>query len=182
MEVFEGRPADASGRSAAEKAAYDLLDSLGIPYRRADHPAAWDMEACAAIDAALGTRMCKNLFLTNRQKTAYYLLMMDGSKPFRTKELSAQLGVARLSFADETAMRELLGLTPGSVTVLGLMNDRERRVALLIDRDVLAGETVGVHPCVNTSSLRVRTRDIAEKFLPAVGHAYTEVTLTGAEA
>ena len=124
--------------------------------------------------------ICKNLFLCNRQKTLFYLLLMPGSKPFRTKELSAQIGSARLSFASEEYMEQFLDLTPGSVTVLGLMNDTDNRVQLLIDEDVVKDEYFGCHPCINTSSLKMKTNDILEKFLPAVHHEPIFVKL-GAE-
>lgn len=181
MEVFHGRPICMEGRLAKEQRVYVLLDTLGIIYDRVDHPAAMTMEDCAGVDALLGVQMCKNLFLCNRQKTTFYLLLMPGEKPFRTKELSAQLGVARLSFADAAAMEMYLDITPGSVSVLGLMNDHEDQVRLLIDRDLLEIPKFGCHPCVNTSSLRFSTADLLEKFLPAVHHTYTSVTLTGAE-
>ena len=122
-ELLSGRPASGEGREAREMAAYDLLDSLGISYTRVDHDAAATMEDCLAVEAVLGTAICKNLFLTNRQHTAYYLLLMKGDKPFRTKDLSAQIGSARLSFASPEEMERLLGTTPGSASILGLMND-----------------------------------------------------------
>ena len=165
-----GRPENGEGRAPEEMRTYDLLESLGIPYDRVDHEAAFTMEACLYIDRALGTRMCKNLMLCNRQMTRFYLLMMPGDKPFRTKELSAQIGSARLSFAPEEKMVAYLGVHPGSVTVLGLMNDPDGIVELLVDREVLEDETLGCHPCVNTSSIRMRTRDLLEVFLPAVRH------------
>ena len=181
MELYQGSPADMSGREEREIRTYRLLDELGIPFERTDHPEtpATTMEVCAQIDAVLQVRICKNLFLCNRQKTAFYLLIMPGDKPFKTKELSGQLGVARLSFADESAMLELLDITPGSVSVLGLANDTENRVRLLIDEDVLKEEMFGCHPCMNTSSMRLKTADVIEKFLPAVHHDYTVVRLTG---
>ena len=174
-----GRPVDAEGREAREMRTYDLLDRLGISYARVDHAPADTMEACVAVDAALGATMCKNLFLCNRQQTDFYLLMMPADKPFRTKELSAQIETARLSFADEAAMVALLDIYPGAVSVLGLMNDHEKRVNLLIDKDLLQDPYVGCHPCVNTSSLKIATRDITEVFLPSTGHDYRTVTLTG---
>ena len=136
IRVFEGRPEDLTGREARELAAYDFLDQLGVCYTRADHEAANTMEACAAVDAAMGLAMCKNLFLCNRQKTAFYLLLMPGEKPFATKELSGQLGVARLSFGSAEDMEKHLGLLPGAVSVLGLLNDPDGEVRLLIDRDL----------------------------------------------
>lgn len=175
--LFEGRPADQ--RSEREMAAYTYLEKLDIPYRRADHAPALTMEDCEAIDAVLGVRMCKNLFLCNRQKTDFYLLLMPGDKPFRTKELSAQLGVARLSFGSAEDMERLLGLLPGAVSVMGLINDTDGQVRLLIDGELLTDAEIGCHPCVNTSSIAFSMKDLPEKLLPATGHAPTVVTLTG---
>ena len=167
---MEGRPADCTGRQEREIAVYDLLDELGIVYSRTDHEEANTMEACNEIDRVLGTIMCKNLFLCNRQKTSFYLLMMPGDKPFKTKDLSKQINSARLSFAEAEYMEEFLHIKPGAVSIMGLMNDKEKRVQLLMDREVVESETLGCHPCVNTSSLKLQTKDILEKFLPTVGH------------
>ncbi|MBQ9565478.1 MAG: prolyl-tRNA synthetase associated domain-containing protein, partial [Synergistaceae bacterium] len=139
------------------------------------------MEVCAEVDAILGIHICKNLFLRNRKGTEFYLLVMPGDKPFKTKELSTQIGSSRLSFADETAMEQLLDLHPGSVSVLGLMNDKARRVHLIVDEDVFAEEMFGCHPCENTSSIRFATRDLKEKILPALHASPTIVHLKGAE-
>ena len=184
MELFHGSPADLSGRSAREARAYRLLDGLRIDYDRTDHPdrPATSMEVCAEVDAVLQVRICKNLFLCNRQKTVFYLLIMPGDKPFKTKELSGQLGISRLSFGDEADMLQLLDLHPGSVSVLGLMNDPEHRVRLVIDEDVLKEEMFGCHPCENTSSIRFPTRDLTERILPALGVTPTVVRLAGASA
>ncbi len=177
MELSNGRPENLDGRSEREIAVYDMLDSLNIKYTRADHQRAETMEACAEIDRALGVTMCKNLFLCNRQKTDFYLLLMPGDKPFKTKDLSQQIGSSRLSFAAPEYMEEFLDITPGSLSVLGLMNDTGKRVRLLIDEDVLKGSYVGCHPCINTSSLRLRTEDLTDKIIPAMGHAPTLVQL-----
>ena len=179
MELYEGRPADGTGRLLREMRTYDFLDRLGIRYQRTDHERADNMAACNEIDAVLEVVICKNLFLCNRQGTAFYLLMMPGDKKFKTKELSAQIGSARLSFAAPEEMLKHLDIEPGAVSVMGLMNDRERAVSLLIDEDVLKGEYVGCHPCVCTSSLKLRTADLTEKFLPATGHTFRTVRLTG---
>ncbi|MBQ7383868.1 MAG: prolyl-tRNA synthetase associated domain-containing protein [Clostridia bacterium] len=181
MKLYEGRPEDVNEREEKEVRVYDMLEKLKIKYGRVDHAAAWTMEDCVAIDGILGVSMCKNLFLCNRQKTDFYLLLMPSDKPFRTKELSSQLGVARLSFAAGEDMERFLGLLPGAVSVLGLMNDTERSVRLLIDEDLRECEYIGAHPCVNTSSLKIKTEDILKVFLPATGHTPTYVTLTGAE-
>lgn len=172
-----GRPADESGRLPKEIRVYDLLDRLGVSYERIDHPAAMTMEACEEIDCALEATICKNLFLCNRQQTDFYLLMMPGDKKFVTKDLSSQLGVSRLSFGTPEYMEQLLDITPGSLSVMGLMNDHDGRVQLLIDEDVLQGEMIGFHPCINTSSLRLRLSDLMETIIPAMGHAPRMVKL-----
>ena len=183
MELFRGSPADLSGRSQREIRAYRFLDGLGVDYLRTDHPdrPATTMEVCAEVDAVLGVRICKNLFLCNRQKTAFYLLIMPGDKPFKTKELSKQMGVSRLSFADEEAMAALLDLRPGSVSVLGLLGDSEKRVTLVIDEDVLKEELFGCHPCENTSSVRFSTKELTGRVLPALGYTPVIVRLKGDE-
>ena len=183
MELFHGSPADMSTRQEREKRSYALLDKLGIEFDRTDHPdaPATTMEVCAEVDAVLNVRICKNLFLCNRQRTKFYLVIMPGDKPFKTKELSGQMGISRLSFGDESTMEKLLDLHPGSVSVLGLMNDRENQVQLVIDEDVLKEEYFGCHPCENTSSIRFKTVDLKDKLLPALRHEPVLVTLIGAE-
>ena len=177
MELVNGRPGDCSGRLDKEIRCYDLLDSLGIEYQRIDHKEANTMEICREIDVVLQATICKNLLLCNRQCTAFYLLMIPGDKVFKTKDLSAQIGSSRLSFAGPEYMEQFLDITPGSVSVLGLMNDKENRVQLLMDKDVLKGEYIGMHPCINTSSLRIKTKDLMEKILPAMSHEAKLVTL-----
>lgn len=176
--VYTGRPEDTSARLSKELRVYDLLDSLHISYQRVDHDALPTIEACRQIDALLETSMCKNLFLRNTQKTAFYLLLLPGDKKFKTAALSKQIGSARLSFGEPEFMEQLMDLTPGSVTVLGLMNDTENKVRLLIDRDVIENhDFIGCHPCINTSSLKLKTQDLIIKILPAIHHDYTLVDL-----
>ncbi len=170
MELMKGRPVDEAGRLEKEIKVYDLLDSLGIEYERTDHEEANTMEACNEIDKVLDVIICKNLFLCNRQETQFYLLMMPGDKPFKTKDISKQIGSARLSFGKAEFMEEYLDIKPGAVSVMGLMNDIEKHVQLLIDKPILESEYIGCHPCVSTSSLKMKTKDVIEKFLPAVGH------------
>ncbi|CDB66199.1 MAG: prolyl-tRNA synthetase associated domain-containing protein [Eubacterium sp.] len=170
MELIKGRPANESDRLAKEIRVYDLLDKLGMEYYRTDHEPATTMEVCNDIDKILGALICKNLFLCNRQKTQFYLLMMPGDKTFKTKDLSRQINSARLSFADEEYMEKYLDITPGSVSIMGLMNDTDNNVQLLMDKEVLEDETLGCHPCINTSSLKLKTREVLDKFLPAVHH------------
>lgn len=168
--LYHGRPASPANRLEKELACYDLLDSLEIPYARADHGPAGTIEICEAVEKVLGEKICKNLFLCNRQKTNFYLLMLDGEKVFKTKDLSKQLGVARLSFAGAEEMEQFLNVTPGSVTVLGLMNDRENQVQLVIDRSIAESKRVSCHPCINTSTIWFTTDDLLHRFLPAVHH------------
>ena len=182
MELQNGRPADCTGRLDKEIRCYDLLDSLNIEYQRIDHEAANTMEACAEIDKVLEATICKNLLLCNRQCTAFYLLMIPGNKTFKTSVLSKEIGSSRLSFAEPKYMEEFLDITPGSVSILGLMNDKDMHVQLLIDEDVLKGEYIGCHPCINTSSLRIRTADMVNKIIPAMGHEPRLVTLKNPEA
>lgn len=179
MELYKGRPDTNEGRLEREIRVYDFLDDHGIEYWRTDHAPADTMEVCSEIDAVLGATICKNLFLCNRQKTQFYLLMMPGDKPFKTKEITSQIGSARLSFASPEDMEKYLDIRPGAVSVMGLMNDHENHVQLLVDEDVMKGEYHGCHPCVNTSSMKVRTEDIFGKFLEAVHHDMIKVTLTG---
>ena len=177
MELQKGRPADTAGRLEKEIRTYDLLDRLGVEYERIDHEPAMTMEDCKEVDQLLEAVICKNLFLCNRQKTVFYLLMIPDTKVFHTKDLSAQIGSARLSFAKPEYMEEFLDITPGSVSVMGLMNDKEHRVQLLIDEDVLDGEYIGCHPCINTSSIRFKVKDLIEKVIPAMGHDFVKVKL-----
>ena len=179
LKLYEGRPADCTGRLEKEIRTYDLLDKLGIQFWRTDH--GWmkvdTMEDCHIIDACLNATVCKNLFLCNRQETDFYLLLMPGDKPFKTKDLSAQIHSARLSFAKPEYMEKYLDITPGSVSVLGLMNDSEKKVQLLIDEDVMKEPYFGCHPCINTSSLKFTTEDLMQKIIPALEHEPVTVTL-----
>lgn len=170
MVLVEGRPVDCTGRLAKEVRVYDLLDSLGVRYQRIDHEPAMTMEACAEIDRVLDATICKNLLLCNRQCTSFYLLMLPGEKSFKTSVFSKQIGSSRLSFADPQYMEEFLDITPGSLSVMGLMNDKDHHVELMMDEDILKGEYIGFHPCINTSSLRLKTADLMEKVIPAMGH------------
>ena len=182
LELQSGRPSDTTGRLEKEIRTYDLLDSLEITYERVDHEEANTMEACAAVDEVLAPAViCKNLFLCNTQKTKFYLLMIKNDKKFKTKEISKQINSARLSFAPPEYMEEYLDITPGSASIMGLMNDKDHQVTLLVDEDVLAAEYFGCHPCINTSSLRLKVSDVFGTFLQAVGHDYITVKLIGEE-
>ena len=177
LELKNGRPENTSDRLEKEIKCYDFLDRLGIEYQRVDHDAADTMEICEEIDKTLGAVICKNLFLCNRQQTAFYLLMIPADKVFKTKDISAQIGSSRLSFATAEHMEKYLDITPGSVSVLGLMNDADNTVTLLIDKDVLKDEYFGCHPCINTSSLKIKTSDLIQKIIPALKHEHILVEL-----
>ena len=177
MELFKGRPADISDRSEKESRVYDFLDDLSIDYRRLDHAPAFgsEEELCREIEESLGARICKNLFLANRQRTRFYMLMIPEHKVFRSSDISRQAGSSRLHFAEAEYMEELINCSPGSASVMGLINDTDHRVQLLVDDDVLNSEYVGCHPCINTSSLRIKSEDIFEKFVKATGHDFIVV-------
>ena len=177
MKLEQGRPADWTQRLAKDQRVYDLLDGLGVAYDRIDHAAAMTMEDCLAVDQALGATICKNLLLCNRQCSKFYLLMLPGEKPFKTSVFSKLIGSSRLSFAAPEHMERLLDITPGSLSVLGLMNDHGGEVELWVDEDVLKGACIGCHPCINTSSLRIGTRDLVERVIPAMGHEMHTVVL-----
>lgn len=177
MILEQGAPQDCEGRLSKEIKTYRRLDKLGVPYARVDHDAAETMELCREIDGVLGTSICKNLLLTNRQCTMFYLLLTPGDKRFKTKDLSAFLGVSRLSFADGRFMEELLDITPGSLSPLGLYNDLDRVVNLLIDDELKDAESIGMHPCINTSSIKVSMADLLDRILPDTKHTYRFVTL-----
>ena len=177
LELKNGRPEENGGRLDKEIRCYDFLDELNIDYQRVDHDAADTMEICEEIDKTLGAVICKNLFLCNRQETVFYLLMIPADKVFKTKDISSQIGSSRLSFANADHMLKYLDITPGSVSVLGLMNDKENDVTLLIDEDVLKDEYFGCHPCINTSSLKIKIADLIEKIIPALKHNPIFVTL-----
>ena len=177
MILEQGRPVNNDGRLDKEIRTYDFLDSLGVSYERIEHEPAMTMEACEEIDRILGATICKNLLLCNRQQTDFYLLMMPGDKVYKTKDFSPLVGSSRLSFADEADMIKYLDVTPGSVSIMGLINDKDKVVHLAIDEDVLKPDFVGCHPCINTSSLKIKKTDLLEKYLPAVGYTPQIVSL-----
>ena len=165
---YTGRPQEE--REPIEQRCYDFLDSLGVAYDRVDHDAAFHIETCHAVDEVLEAPIAKNLFLCNRQRTQFYLLLLEGDKVFKTKYLSSQLGCSRLSFAPEEDLQELLGVQPGSASLLGLLQDPENRVKLVIDKPLLSQKWLGLHPCKNTSTLRIDMKTALEQVIPALGH------------
>ena len=177
MELYNGRPLDVSGRTEKEIRVYDYLDDLSISYSRLDHTPAFgsETELCKEIEKSLGAKICKNLFLANRQRTKFYMLMIPEHKVFKSSDISKQAGSSRLHFAESEYMEELIGCTPGSASVMGLIYDTDHRVQLLVDDEVINAEYVGCHPCINTSSLRIRSEDIFKRFVEATGHDFIVV-------
>jgi Ala-tRNA(Pro) deacylase len=164
---YTTRPDDE--RIRQELAIYDRLEELSIPYVRVDHDHADTIQICQEVEKVLGSKICKNLFLCNRQQTDFYLLMMPGDKPFKTKFLSAQLGCSRLSFADGGHMRDYLQTIPGSVSAMELLFDTEHHVQLVIDRELMEEEFISGHPGISTSTLQLRKEDLL-KFVASTGH------------
>lgn len=178
FQLFDGRPTGTSD-TPTETAVYDFLDSLGIHYRTLKHPAAFTIEECHKIRDFVNAPVFKNLFLTNKQQTKFYLLVMPGEKVFKTKYLSAQIGSARLSFAGEEFMQKYLGVTPGSVTPLGLIHDKDSTVNVLLDSDLKDYPVFACHPCINSASVIMSLSDLTERVIPATGHTFQWVTLPG---
>lgn len=174
-----GAPSDP--RPENEAAVYQFLDAHHIPFHRIDHEPVHTMEDCLAIDRALGGEICKNLFLCNAQKTVFYLLMIQETKSFKTKDVSRQLGVSRLSFGTAEDMQRILHIAPGAVSPMGLIFDSAKDIRLVIDEDIKKVEMLGCHPCVNTASIRLEMQDFFEIFLPAVGKVPAFVTIPPAE-
>lgn len=177
--LYTGAPEDRGAREQVERECYELLEKLSIPFCRVDHDRADTIDDCRLVEDVIGVHICKNLFLQNRQGTQFFLLMMAGDKPFRTAEVSKLLGVSRLSFGSTEKMEELLHCTPGSVSILGLMHDKNRRITLLVDEDIWNSEYIRCHPLKNTSTLRIATEDVKAVLLPYLGHRATVLRITG---
>lgn len=181
MKININRPSDINNRLEKEIEVYNMLNKLNIDFERMDHEEVSSMEEFDEIDNAFGIKMCKNLFLTTANKKNFYLLLMPGDKKFVTKEFSKMVGSSRLSFAKEDMMKEYLNTTSGSASVLGLMNDHNKVVHLVMDSAIYNSEYIGCHPLVNTSSLKIKTSDIIEKFLKETGHEITVVDINKPE-
>ena len=177
--LYKTRPSG-DGRLKKEMETYDILEKLDIPFQRVDHYPVATTEDCAEIEAVLGMEICKNLFLRNGSKTEFFLLVLPGGKKFVTRDVSRQIGSSRLSFGEADYMEEFLNVTPGSASILGLMYDKVHKINLLVDREIAESEYICCHPCINTSTLKIKTADILEKFLPYTGHKPTILEIFGA--
>ena len=167
-QVYRGVPKDIDSRQEKERKCYDFLSKLGIDYEVVDHEEASDMDRCREIESVLGVKICKNIMLCNRQESRFFIFMMPGDKKYITKEFSKKIGMSRLSFAKEKYLKEFLNVSSGSVSVLALLNDTDNKVELVIDRDVIQQDHIRCHPCVNTSTLKIKTEDFLNKIIPAL--------------
>ncbi len=149
---------------------YGTLEKLQIPFERVDTDEAITMEDCVAIDEKLNMNMVKTLFLCNRQQTEFYLFVTVGNKPFRSKDFSSALGIARVSFAPAEQMETMLGTKIGAATVFSSLLDTDQRVQIIFDKDVLAEEWYGCSDGTTTGYMKVRTDDIYRRFLPFTKH------------
>lgn len=166
--VRNGRPTDK--RDDTEENVYDILDFLDIDFIRADHSPADTIDSCSEIEKIIDAPICKNLFLTNKKNDTYCLLLMPGNKKYKASKVSHQLGTSRLSFASGEDLMRYLGISPGSVSIMGLINDKINAVTLAIDAEILENEFFGCHPCKNTSTIKIKTSDMIDKFIPYTKH------------
>lgn len=147
----------------------NFLDNVGIKYEAVTHAPAYTLEECRKINEIIDGTICKNLLLkTDSGKVIYLLLIKDG-KRFVTKEVSKKLGCSRLSFAPDEYMENLLNTTAGSLSITSLIFDKEKKVSLAIDKDVASEEYICCHPSDNTATLKIKTEDILNVFLPTLG-------------
>lgn len=174
--IYKSTPSEV-GRLSKEMKVYDVLQELGIQFEGVDHEIASTIDDCEEIEKLLDVSIYKNLFLCNKQETNFYLLIMPGKKSFKASIVSQQVQSSRLSFAPPHLMEKYLHTTPGSASILSLIYDRTNKVKLLVHKDLLQESHIACHPCINTSSLKIRTQDLLEKFVPYTGHDITIIEL-----
>lgn len=155
------------------------LDEHQIPYQLFEHERADTIEACVAMPFIhADVTICKNVFLCNRQQTWFALMLLRPHTPFRTAVVSKALGVSRLSFAPETAMQNMLHLSPGSVSPLGLLFDGDHRITLCYEPEICNTTSIAFHPCDNTATVLFTQEAFWQGVLPALGVAAKAVTVT----
>lgn len=155
----------------------EILKENNIDFEVFNHEAFVSMDQYEVIEGKIGCKIPKNLFLCNRQETVFYLLIMPGDKIFKTKDISAQINSSRLSFGNKDYLNKLLSCYKGSTSVLGLLFDKENRVNLLIDEDILKEEYLGFHPCDNNFTIKIKKEDLISKIIPLTKHDYKIVNL-----
>lgn len=158
------------GTNATKDKVFALLDKLHIPYERVENDVVETMEECKEIDQALGTEIRKSIFLCNQKKTSFFLVVMPAEKQLDTGALEKKLGVSHLSFASGELMEKHLGTKPGSASIMGLINDEDEYVQLIMDKEVADEEWFGCNPGINTDHLKIKTQDLLKKFLPRIYH------------
>lgn len=128
------------------------------------------MEECKEVDQALQTEIRKSIFLCNQKKTSFFLVVLPADKQLDTATLGKKIGVSKLSFAPEADMEKYLGQKPGAASVMGLVNDEDEYVQLIVDKEVADEEWFGCNPGINTAHLKMKTEDLLKKFLPKIYH------------
>jgi len=146
-----------------------VLDELGIPFSRHEHPPVATVEEAEKYWGGLRGAHCKNLFLRNNRGNRHFLIIAEASRKIDLKSLARSLGQDRLSFASAERLRKYLGLEAGSVSPFGLINDTDREVRVVIDAGLRSGGTVNFHPNINTATLGLSFPDF-EKFLARCGN------------
>ncbi|MBV7276096.1 prolyl-tRNA synthetase associated domain-containing protein [Clostridium sp. PL3] len=157
-------------KTELQEKTYHTLNDLHIPFERVDTDEAITMEDCVQIDKKLDMKMVKTLFLCNRQQTAFYLFITVGDKPFKSKEFSNALGVARVSFAPADLMEKMLGTKIGAATVFSAMLDKDNAVQIVFDKDITHEEWYGCSDGTTTGYMKIKTAQIIHDFLPYVKH------------
>jgi len=149
---------------------YEALEELKIPFDRVENDFMISMEDCEAVNKKMNTRMAKNLFLCNRQKTEFYLFITKDNKHFNTKIFSKAMGISRVSFAPEETLTEYLGTKIGATTIFSLVYDKDCKVHLVIDKDVLEEKFHACNDGTNNAHIKITTKDLMEKYLKYTKH------------
>ncbi len=147
----------------------NYLNSISVDYKIIEHSPAATIEECKKIEEILNDTICKNLLLRTTNGSAYYLLILRNDKQFITSRISKLLGSSRLSFASGEEMEILLNTLPGSLSILSLIFDKDKKMKLAIDKDVIENEFFCCHPCDNSATLKIKTTDILNVYLPSLG-------------
>ena len=152
------------------KLVYARLDAMGVAYASMEHAPAHTIEDCLENDKKLGGVTAKNYFLTTKNQKNFYLCLVRPEARFRTSDISKQVNSSRLSFGTDEQMQRLLRVHPGSVSPMGLMFDAENQVHLLVDSGLREVEKIAFHPCDNTQTLVMDSKDFFDVYLPSVHH------------
>lgn len=162
--------------TSQEQSVQARLQELGIAFTRYEHPPVATVDEASAHWAGIDATHCKNLFLRNQKGNRHYLVVLTASKKADLKAVADQIGDGKLSFASPERLMTHLGLTPGSVSPFGLINDREHVVRVVLDRDFQTATRLSFHPNINTVTLSIAAADF-RKFLDACGNPIRHVTI-----